>query len=291
MQPVKRDPAPSRWAWRVERLMLTPGIRLALRVGLPFFCALSLGSWYLSKPEVQQAIVSEFAALRDSVQQRPEFMVNLMAVDGATPQIDAAIRTTLPIDFPVSSFDLDLEAMRASLAEIGPIKSVSLRIRPGGVLQVDVVPRVPVAMWRSNEALVLLDETGGVISPVADRATRPDLPVIAGEGADRAVPEALALFRSASPLGSRLLGLVRVGERRWDVVLDRSQRILLPDTGAVQALERALALDAVQDLLSRDVARVDLRLKSRPTVQMQARATEERWRIREMNLQPRVLNE
>ena len=37
MQSVKRpDPAPSRWSWRLQRLMLTPGIRLLLRAGIPF---------------------------------------------------------------------------------------------------------------------------------------------------------------------------------------------------------------------------------------------------------------
>ncbi|MFC6759445.1 hypothetical protein ACFQFQ_08000 [Sulfitobacter porphyrae] len=33
---VKADPAPSRWAWRMQRLMLTPGFRLMLRAGVPF---------------------------------------------------------------------------------------------------------------------------------------------------------------------------------------------------------------------------------------------------------------
>jgi len=31
----KRDPAPSRWGYRYQRLMLTPGFRKMVRVGLP----------------------------------------------------------------------------------------------------------------------------------------------------------------------------------------------------------------------------------------------------------------
>jgi cell division protein FtsQ len=54
-----------------------------------------------------------------------------------------------------------------------------------------------------------------------------------------------------------------VGERRWDVVLDRDQRILLPETEPGRALERVLALDQAQDLLDRDVT-VDLRLEPPP---------------------------
>ena len=67
------------------------------------------------------------------------------------------------------------------------------------------------------------------------------------------------------------------------MVLDRDQRILLPTKGAVRALERALALDGVDEVLARDVARVDLRLSDRPTVRMNSGATEEWWRIRQMN--------
>ncbi|MDZ7909564.1 MAG: cell division protein FtsQ/DivIB [Gemmobacter sp.] len=45
-----------------------------------------------------------------------------------------------------------------------------------------------------------------------------------------------------------------MGERRWDIVLDRNQRILLPAKEPVRALERLLALDKAEDLLKRDIA-------------------------------------
>lgn len=283
MRPLKRDPAPSRWAWRLERLMLTPGFRFFLRVGVPFTLVFAVGTWYFSRPDVQTQITDFVAETRASFEQRPEFMVNLLAIDGADPQMAETIRATLPVDFPVSSFDIDLEAMRLQVAEMDPVKAVVLRIRPGGILQVDVTPRIPVAIWRMPEGLMMIDETGAPVKRIAARSERRDLPLIAGEHADDAVLEALALFEAAKPLGSRLRGLVRMGQRRWDVVLDRDQRILLPETEAQRALERVIALDSVSEVLSRDITRVDMRIGSRPTVQMQARATEERWRIRELN--------
>jgi cell division protein FtsQ len=65
------------------------------------------------------------------------------------------------------------------------------------------------------------------------------------------------------------------------VVLDRDQRILLPASGAMQALERVIALERAQEVLTRDVARVDMRLAKRPTVQMTQAATETWWDIKE----------
>ncbi len=285
MQPLKRDPAPSRWAWRIERLMLTPGVRLTLRAGLPFALTLGLGFWYLSKPEVQTRIAEVVSETRAGIEERPEFMVNLMAIDGADADVDLAIRTELPIDFPVSSFDLDIEQLRATIAAMDPVKSVAVRIRSGGILQVDVTPRVPVLIWRTNGGLHLLDGTGHPVAPLDLRADRPDLPLIAGQGADLHVEEAVKLIEAAAPLGDRMRGLQRIGERRWDLVLDRDQRVLLPAKNPVRALERMIALDTASDLLARDISQVDLRLTSRPTIRMQARATEERLRIHKLNLQ------
>lgn len=273
---TRADPAPSRWAWRMQRLMLTPGIRLAFRAGIPFCLTLAAGTIYLSNDERRGAIHQAVAEARASIETRPEFMVNLMAVDGAKDELATYIRESLPMDFPISSFDLDLDAMRGTVTEIPSVKSASVRIRPGGVLQIDVKQRQAVALWRTEDGLALVDETGIYVAGATSRHARPDLPLIAGEGANEQVNEALELIQAAAPLGGRLRGLVRMGARRWDVVLDRGQRIMLPAEEPLRALERVIALEGAQDILTRDVARVDMRLARRPTVQMTNEAAEER---------------
>jgi cell division protein FtsQ len=275
-KPPKADPAPSRWAWRTERWMLTPGIRFGLRFGVPFVISFSAAMIYLSDDARRDEITTYIADLRNSIETRPEFMVNVMRVSGASEEVAADIHELMPVDLPATSFDIDLEALRATITGLDPVKSAAVRIRPGGVLDVQVTERVPVLVWRSYEQVSLVDETGAHVAVIDTRLARPDLPLIAGDGADKHVPEALELIRAAEPLGDRLRGLVRMGERRWDVVLDRDQRILLPETGALRALERAIALDAAQDLLARDLAQIDFRIEGRPTVRMNAGATE-RW--------------
>ncbi len=272
----KPDPAPSRWAWRIQRLMLTPGVRMTVRAGVPFCLTLLAGAWYLSDDTRLGAIEQMVADARSSIETRPEFMVNLMAIDGAEDELASYIREGLPLDFPVSSFDLDLDAMRATVTEISAVKTASVRIRPGGVLQIDVQQRSAVALWRSDRGLALVDEEGVFVAGATSRFARPDLPLIAGEGANEHVAEALDLMKAAAPLGKRLRGIVRMGDRRWDVVLDRDQRILLPETGALRALERVVALEGARDILSREVARVDMRLARRPTVRMTTEAADER---------------
>ena len=280
MQQVSRpDPAPSKLRYRLQRVMLTPAYRLLLRVGLPFAVAFGGATWWFSIPENRDAFHGVIADARAAIEQRPEFMVKLMAVDGASESVSADIRTVLPVRFPVSSFDLDLDAMRAKVVALDAVESARLRIRQGGVLQVEVTERVPAALWRTSEGLLMLDKGGVYVGPASARGDYPDLPVIAGRGADGHVAEARALLEAARPLWPRLRGFVRVGARRWDVVLDRQQRIQLPEEGAVLALERAIAMDQAVDMLARDLATVDLRLPQRPTLRMNGHAVQEWWRI------------
>lgn len=266
--PRRRDPAPSRLAYRLTRLWLTPLVRMTLRVGLPAF-ALVFGAGLLLSDEARRtAVVDALVQLHDAIEQRPEFQVAGMEVRGASAPVETALRALGPIAFPVSSFRLDLDALRQRFEALDAVAQADLVIRPDGILDVRVRERVPAVVWRGRDGLALLDDTGHRIA----RLTRPEaggaLPLIAGDGAERHVPEALTLIAATAPIGEDLVGLVRVGERRWDVVLRDDRRIQLPHAGALGALERVLALQDARELLDRDVQVVDMRLPTRPTLRL-----------------------
>ncbi|MBN7785788.1 cell division protein FtsQ/DivIB [Ponticoccus gilvus] len=311
-QMARLDPRVSRMRYRMERLMLTPLFRFTLRVGLPFALCFGGASLWFSTEANREAFNLMISDVQAAVHNRPEFQVKLMAVDGASVPVAQAIRAEIPVDFPISSFELDLPEMQARVAALDAVRSADLRIRQSGVLQVDVVERQPVVLWRAADGLFLLDEEGVTVGPAGSRMEHADLPVIAGDilrpedaallaarsatlsDADRrraealrlsmreVVSEALALYRAAEPLQGRLRGFERMGARRWDAVLDRDQRILLPENGAVRALEHvtALALAPHVKLLSRDLLAVDLRLPHRPTIRLSDDALQELWRVK-----------
>jgi cell division protein FtsQ len=272
---VRRDPAPSKWAYRVQRWMLTPYVRGFLVKGIPSLVILGTAALWLGHEPNRQAVIGQLTHLREEFEARPEFRVSLARVEGASDDLAEAVRVKLALPLPMSSFDIDLDAARARIETLDAVQKADLRVRSGGVLQVVITERVPVAIWRTDEALTLVDETGHRVAGLLSRADRADLPLIAGDGADVATPEALDLIAAAGPLTPRLRGLVRVGERRWDLVLDRDQRILLPETDPVQALERLLALDHAQDLMNRDILTVDLRSDHRPTLRLTPNALAE----------------
>ena len=270
----RRDPAPSRLSYKIERLRLTPGVRFALRVALPFALCFGAASTWLSDEGHRAAIAARYAGLRTSVEERPEFMVSMMSVEGASDPVARAIRAMLPVALPVSSFKLDLAALRAAIEQIDAVASADIHIRKRGVLDVTVTERRTEILWRSAYGLEMLDRSGHRVATLLDRSARPDLPVIAGEHADQQVPAALGLFAAAGPIAKRIRGLVWVGDRRWDVVLDRDQRILLPESDPVSALQRVVALDSAQDMMGRDLTVVDMRNPARPTIRLGAVSTE-----------------
>lgn len=267
-----RDPAPSKWGYRLQRLLLTPGFMTGIRVGIPMtLIGIIAVTWFSDEQRVAD-FNQTIAEAKAAVQERPEFMVGSLEVIGAGPVLEADVRRVLPIEFPVSSFELDMEDMREVVASLNAVADASVRVGENNALTVEVTPRIPVALWRAHDNLRLIDADGVFAGVVAERGDRLDLPLIAGDGAQDHIQEALMLFRNAGPLAPRVRGLVRMGERRWDIVLDRGQRIKLPAEGAMAALDRVIVLHQTNDILEKDVVAIDLRNSGRATVQMTTEA-------------------
>ena len=269
-----RDPAPSRLGYRLRRAWMRAWVRRAATRGLPaLVLALALAAWLGDGEEVER-LRERWEELRAQIEARPEFAVTEARIEGAGPQLEPLLRAALPA-LPSSSLRLDLEAVRAAMAELPPVEHVEVQVMPRGVLSVRVEERRPALLWRGPDGLTALDVQGRALRRMPSRSGRSDLPLIAGEGAERAVPEALALHAVAGPLGPKLRGLVRVGDRRWDAVLDGGLRVMLPEEGAGAALERAAALEAAQDLTGRDLTHLDLRDPDRTVLRLEPRSMAE----------------
>lgn len=265
---IRRDPAPTLWQYRMQRLWLTPVFRRLFRFGGPVALVGLVAMGVLSSDTRRAAIAESFAQMRHAFEQRPEFRVSLLSVDGASRDLSDAVRAKLDIRLPQSSFDLDMAALKAKAEGLDAVASAEVRVRSGGVLQVMLKERDPVVVWRKDTGLELLDATGHRVARLLARVDRADLPLVAGDGADAALPEALQILDASAPIAARLRGLVRVGERRWDLILDRDQVIRLPEDHPVAAVERLLALDQAEKLLDRDILSIDLRNQDRPALRL-----------------------
>lgn len=271
---IKRDPAPTRIAYRYQRFMLTPWMRRLVTRWIPVLAVIGILAAIVLAPTNRARITAHWAELRLDIENRPEFAVNAMSIEGAGPTLQQQIRALLDLKFPQSRFHMNMDDLRDMVSGLPSVGSVRLSVGTGGVLDVVVVERTPIAIWRGSDGLSLLDAEGVQTAWITTRKERPDLPLIAGGGAAYALDEARALVAALGPLEARFHGLLRRGERRWDVVLDRDQVIMLPAQGAVPALERVAALVQASDILDRDVVALDMRVPQRPTLRMTLAASD-----------------
>ncbi|MEH6663627.1 MAG: cell division protein FtsQ/DivIB [Brevundimonas sp.] len=176
------------------------------------------------------------------------------ASDEARPAIQAAI--DLQRGQPITAVDLD--AVRASVEQVGWVRSARVvRLLPD-TLVVAVTEHDRLAVWQTGGRNYVVDGSGQVI-PGADPGRYPRLPLVVGTGAAEAASDILPLLRQRPRLMSRVEALVRVDERRWDVRLRDGGVIQLPASNQEAALIQLDSMDQRERLLDLGFERVDLR--------------------------------
>jgi cell division protein FtsQ len=280
----RRDPAPSRLRYRLTRLWLRPWFRRLVNFGVPMLAGVLAASTLMAEFDLRGRAEAALARIHDAIVDRPQFTITRIDVPDVTRDLAEQIRVAAFVPLPASSLEVDVGAVRGRIEALDAVERARVRALASGVLEIRAIERVPVVVWRTASALQLLDQAGVRVAEVDSRLRRTDLPLIAGDGAAAHVPEALALLEQARPVLGRVRGLVRVGARRWDLVLDRGQSIRLPEDDPGVALGRVMALHAAEQLLDRDLTVVDMRDPKRPILRLSGHAVSELERLRSADL-------
>lgn len=268
---LERDYAPTRTGFRIRRLLRDKAFQKFATVWAPLLLILAGTGWVASQTELRVAAMAKIDEIKHDALEHPEFAITRLSIEGATPDVEAALRRQLGYTLGASSLTFDATRARRRAEALGWVASAQARLEAPRTLNIAVTLRKPALIWRRGEALTLLDATGAAIARLESRAQHPGLPLIAGVGANTpvAVSEAIRIFQAAGALGPRLRGLVRVGERRWNAVLNDGPVVMLPAAGALDALAYVKALEQTPEKpLTKDVTAIDLRINGRPTLRL-----------------------
>jgi cell division protein FtsQ len=165
---------------------------------------------------------------------------------------------------------VDLEAIRQKLLRFGWVADARVSRRLPDTLLVDVVERVPAAIWQYQGRLALIDKDGVVLAPV-DPQTMPDLPLLIGPGANGHAVQLNALLAAAPRLKPMIAGATWIGDRRWDIRFASNEVLSLPegDDAAAHALVKFDRMDQTgQRLLGAGFVHFDMRLPDKFVVRV-----------------------
>ena len=186
------------------------------------------------------------------------FAVRAVDVTGAAGDMAHAIVQASEIRDGQSIFSIDPEDIRARVEAMPMIRRARVaRLLPDRIAIV-VETREAFALWQVEGGLHIIDRDGVVIAD-ADVMNPPALPLVVAEGANRAATEIVDALSHYPEVADRVVGAVRVGDRRWNLRLDSGADVKLPESDVVASIAILARLQAERGVLRLAAESFDLR--------------------------------
>ena len=169
----------------------------------------------------------------------------------------ATIAAALGLAQGQSIFDVDLRAARRRLMALDWIADADVRRRYPDSISIKVVEKVPFALWRAPDGLYVVDRSGEIITS-RNLPAFAKFPKLVGPGANHGaeIVDAIAAHRG---LAARVSVMQRIGDRRWNLVLDDGVTVKLPEKDWRVQLDVLEHLIIDKGVLERDISEIDLR--------------------------------
>ena len=263
MNQTKSYPRPSKIRYRLERVWLRLWLRklilyLSLILVFSTFCLLI---FVYSNDWIKQKDYKNY--FKNNIFERPELSVSKLEIKTTNLDLINQINAILKLSFPINSIKLDINHIQKIINQIDSVESSNVRIKDSGVLLVEVIERKPVAVYRENDDLALIDLKGYKINNIFSRNDRKDLPLIVGTEGNYQVKEALEIYQLLSIYLNEIRGLIRIGERRWDIIFKNNKRVKLPEKHPKRSLRNFLSSDKSYLISSNDFVIIDLRFTNK----------------------------
>ncbi len=155
---------------------------------------------------------------------------------------------------------INIQEAREKIQRLPWVKTVHIERRLPHILYVRITERTPIAVWQNKGLYRPVDADGQPIETFVKKLN--GLPLVLGTDAPERTPELLSFLAQEPALRKRVKAAVRIGQRRWNVLLDDIEKgitIRLPEKDPASAWGRLANLDRTQKLLSRKITMVDLR--------------------------------
>jgi cell division protein FtsQ len=192
------------------------------------------------------------------------YRVDDIFVEGRVKTPRDQLLTALGVKRGDAILGVDLAAAQKRIEEIPWVRSAAVERRLPDQIHILITEREPVALWQNKGRYFLIDRDGQIVGDQIEDYT--GLPLTVGEGAPDHVADLVALLASEPALQPRVKAATWVGDRRWNIMLDRTPdgiEVRLPEEDPGSAWHDLARLDQEKSLLERQVGVIDMRLPDR----------------------------
>lgn len=187
------------------------------------------------------------------------FRLEDVIVRGRVHSDKAHILSLLELEWGKPLLSLNLAQAKEKLEKISWVKRVQVERKFPNTLSIHVVEKTPVALWQHRGKAYLMDEDGELVETNEPHKYK-ELLIVTGEKVTHHIGELITLLKQFPDLKPRITGATHLRSLRWDLKLDGSTLLKLPEKEPEKALAYLLNLDTHHRLITQDIMIVDMRL-------------------------------
>ena len=262
------DPAPSRLAYKINRLLYRFWFKLLLMI---VFLASSV---LLAKKVVYQNVdlnaeirflTEESSSLYKGL---TELSISKISVKGAKEPLKKEIIILVQNAATEGFSALKAQALREKIQEINKVEKAFVKLSTDGAVIVEVIQRKETAVFFNNHLYEVLDSNGVILSIKQHYQGLSSLPLLVGKDGQKNINELLSLVNEIVLFQSEVLYYEWVGERRWNIHMKNDLVFKLPENNLNKGLEVMRMFLNETDTLLKPIVSVDLRNIDKPIIKL-----------------------
>ncbi|HCU06969.1 MAG TPA: hypothetical protein DIC42_05265 [Holosporales bacterium] len=198
------------------------------------------------------------------------FQVKTINIIGLYKTPHADLQNAIMIKKGDHILNQDILLIKDRVEQIDWVKNATITRTFPDTLTIYLEERTPIALWKQSNKYYLVDSEGVVIknNQIGGYA---NLPLVSGEGAAQHIDKTLDVLKKFPDLKKKIKSMIRIRNRRWDIILFKSFIVKLPeDIRTVAALETSFTqlgkLINQKKITADSKGYIDLRIPGKITV-------------------------
>ena len=262
------DPAPSRLAYKINRLLYRFWFKLLLIIVFLTSSVLLAKKVLYKNIDLNAEIrflSEESSALYKGL---TELTISKILVKGAQEPLKKEIIILVQNAATEGFSALKAQALREKIQDINKVEKAFVKFSTNGLVNVEVIQRKEAVVYFNNHLYEVLDSNGVILSIKQDYKGLSSFPLLVGKGGQKKINELLSLVNKLGSYQSEVLCYEWVGERRWDVHMKNDLVFKLPENNLSKGLEvMRMFLNETKKLL-KPIVSVDLRNIDKPIIKL-----------------------